>query len=367
MKRTYPLLRHELEKIADATDGGMPELDGSPFGGFTFDGFIEGIIVGAVWNAMLDWKAFVAGEIELGGWIETRITNGVENHLAAVVGGAVGNLVFADPTGAALVSLAFYLAVVQRRAVIRQQKLDQYNADYQAALAVIDQRYEQLAARHDDAVTKLRDQFTSGCEAALAGVPAEQDFGEIEQSAAALYPVTRKLVIVAPRGRHFPGLTPGQQRVLRGRLRARRRGWLRALGAARRKTRGGEFLDMLDLLVATNREVLTDAGLLAAGDWGATARRLAAELVAWDRATQSWSLAAEAGIRASLATYQQQGQKLQADFLAARAGLMNERLEALLELVNKSRRLSNRKPVPLVADMLDRIKSGKLSFKPKKR
>lgn len=365
VKRTYPFLQDELDKIAEAADG--VELDGSPFGGLSLDGFIDGIFIGMIWNAMLDWKAFVAGEIELEGWIETRVKNGIENHLVAVAGGAIGGLVFADPTGAAFVSLAFYLAAVKRRAAIKQEKLDGFNAEYRAKLAAIDARYEQLAAQHDDAVRKLRDQFTSDCEAAVAGLPTEKDFGEIELAAAALYPVTRQLVIVAPRRRHYPGLTRVQEQVLRARLRVQRRGWLRALGATRGNARGGEFLDLLDLLVTTNREVLTDAGLLAATDWGATARRLATDLVAWDRATQSWSLAAEAGIRASLATYQQQGQKLQADFLAARAGLMNERLEALLELVNKSRRLNNRKPVRSVADMLDRIKSGKLSFKAKKR
>lgn len=45
---------------------------------------------------------------------------------------------------------------------------------------------------------------------------------------------------------------------------------------------------------------------------------------------------------------------------------MNERLEALLELVNKSRRLNSRKPLRSVTVMLEQIKSGKLSFKPRK-
>ena len=180
--------------------------------------------------------------------------------------------------------------MVQVRAAAKQEKLEQFNAEYQAQLAVIEERYEQLAAQHDDAVTKLREQYRSDCEAAMAmaGLPAEKDFKEIELAAATLYPVTRQLVIVAPRRRYFPGLTRLQERVLR----ARRRGWLRALGAARGKPRGGEFLDLLDLLVTTNRDVLTDADLLAETDWAAMARRLATDQAAWDRATQNWAFRA---------------------------------------------------------------------------
>jgi hypothetical protein len=388
--RTAPLLRKEMEWLgkaarsaapgtaapagtdpadpagADPAGGGTPDLDGSPFGGLSLHGIVDGIIAGVLWNAWLDWEDLVAGEIVLGGWIKTRVKNSVENQLAAAAGGALGSLLFADPTGAALVGFAFYFAAVSKRAADKQEKLDRFNAEYRAALADIDERYELLAAQHDDAVRSLRERYTNDCEAAVAGMPTEQDFKEIELAAAALYPVTRQLVIVAPRRRHFPGMTRSQERVLRARLRIRRRSWLRALGTARHKPRGGEFLDLLDLLVTTNREVLTDADLLAETDWDATARRLAADLAAWDRATQNWAASAEAGIRACLATYQQQGQKLQTDFLAARADLMNERLEALLDLVNKSRRLNNRKPLPSVTVMLERIKSGRLSFKPRK-
>jgi hypothetical protein len=394
--RSYPFLREELEHIAaraktmagggasafpagadpadpwgadpsggDPADGGAPDLDGSPLGGLSMDGLIDGVIAGILWNGLLDWKDFVAGEIALEGWIMTRVKNGIGNQLAAAVGSAFGGMFF-DPTGAALVGFATYLLVVQARAAAKQEKLEQFNAEYQAQLAAIEERYEQLAAQHDDAVTKLREQYRSDCEAAMAGLPTEKDFKEIELAAAALYPVTRQLVIVAPRRRHFPGLTRLQERVLRARLRARRRGWLRALGAARGKPRGGEFLDLLDLLVTTNRDLLTDADLLAETDWAAMARRLAADQAAWDRATQNWASRAESGTRACLATYQQQGQKLQTDFLTARADLMNERLEALLELVNKSRRLNNRKPLRSVTVMLEQIKSGKLSFTPRK-
>jgi hypothetical protein len=347
---------------SDPPAGGVPDFGGDPLGTLDFAGMLTGVFAGAAWNALLDWDDLVAGEIELQGWILARVRNSIENQLATAAGAAVG-AVFFDPFGAALVGFAAYLVAVRARAARKYRKLEEHNAAYRARVDAIDARYERLATEHDEVVTRLRNQYTSGCSAAVEGMPAEQHHAGIEQAATTLYAATRRLIIAAPRGRQYPGLTRGQRRLLHARLRVRRTAWLSALGLARAKTCCGEFLDMLDLLVTINRQLLAEADMLAETDWDGIARLLAGDLAAWDRATQNWSSRAEAGIRVCLASYQQPWENLQTDFLAARARLMRARLEALLDLVNKSRRLNHRRPLRSVEVMLEHIKSGKLSFK----
>jgi hypothetical protein len=267
-----------------------------------------------------------------------------------------------DPFEAVLAGSAAYAAAVRIRAAGGHGTLAQYSAAYQVRVEAIDARHDQLAAQHDAVITKLRGQYANGCAAAVEGAPTERLYSGIERAATTLYAATRRLVIAAPGARHYPDLTRGQVRRLRARLRARQARWLKSLEVARGQTHQGEFLDSLSLLVTINRELLTEAGLMTETDWRGIARLLAADLAAWDRATQDWSARAEAAVRGCLASYQRLGQQRQQDYLAARAPLMSRRLEALLDLVDESRRLDQRQPLGSVVVLLEQVTSGMLSF-----